>query len=616
MYIYINGNKIHLDPSQSLGKGGEADVYDIGNGQVVKVFKTPDHPDYQGLPHEQQGARDRLAEHQQKLRQFPQNLPSRTIKPDALVTDRSGKTVLGYRMQRVNNAQLLLKYSDRKFRQSGISPQTVVRIFQDLHQTVAGIHACGVVIGDFNDLNVLVCNTQAYLIDADSFQYGGFLCRVFTARFVDPLLCEPQGTTLVWQHPHSKDSDWYAFILMLMQCLLFVDPYGGVYRPKASTQRLPHEARRLHRITVFHPEVVYPKPAIPYKVLPDELLHYFHCCFENDRRGEFPRSLLDNLQWTTCTNCHLEHARDRCPNCTQLTPTPPLSILVRGTVTATRVFSTQGVILFATQQGHQLSWLYYEGEEFKREDGTVVLTGELDPQLQFRLHGKTTLIGKQGKLIALHPHQSPSYLAVETFDANYDSRYWTYNGQLLRDGQLGAEYIGDVLPNQTQFWVGSHFGFGLYRAGNLNVAFVFDAKRQGICDRVKLPTWSGQLIDATCSFSSDRCWFFWTSQQEGRRINRCAVIHPNGTVEASTEIEFGDRSWLATLEGKCAANHFLFAATDDGIVRVEPYKSQIVTTKEFPDTEPFVNTNSQIVASQQGLYIINPQEILLLKLLN
>ena len=112
----------------------------------------------------------------------------------------------------------------------------------------------------------------AYLIDADSFQFGPFLCRVFTARFVDPLLCVPDATQLLLHQPHTAASDGYAYTVMLMQCLLFVGPYGGVYRPKDPAHRVPHEARPLHRMTIFHPEVQYPKPAIPYGTLPDELL--------------------------------------------------------------------------------------------------------------------------------------------------------------------------------------------------------------------------------------------------------------------------------------------------------------------------------------------------------
>ncbi|MFB2922470.1 hypothetical protein [Aerosakkonema funiforme] len=616
MDVYINNKKIRLKPNKAIGKGGEADVYNIGNGKALKLFKQANHPDYQNNSQQQRTAQERLDEHQFKLRLFPNNLPKRVICPQELVTDALGMKILGYTMEMVAGAEVLLKYSDRTFRQAGIANQIVVEIFRDLHTTVAGIHQAGVVIGDFNDLNVLIKQKEAYLIDADSFQFVSFPCRVFTTRFVDPLLCDRQSSKPDLVENYSSDSDWYAFSVMLMQSLLFVDPYGGVYRPKDPSKRIPHEARSLQGISIFNPEVKYPKPAIPYKVLPDELLHYFYQVFEEDKRGEFARSLLDDLQWTTCINCGAEHARNTCPNCSQTIPAPslPKPIVVRGTVTATQIFGTEGIILFTALQGDKLCWLYHEKGEFKREDGTVVLSGDLDPHLQFRIQGKSTLIGKQGQVITLTPGKSPTRLAVETFDVNETNRYWTYSGQLLRDGQLSSEYIGDVLAEQTRFWVGYHFGFGFYRAGNLNVAFVFDANKRGINDTVKIPSFTGQLIDANCTFTADRCWFFISTQEQGQTINYVYIIRPDGSIEASAIAKAGDNSWLSTLHGKFAAGNFLLAATDDGIVRVAPQNGQIVQIKEFPDTEPFVDANSQLFASQQGLYVVKAQQILMLKI--
>jgi H/ACA ribonucleoprotein complex subunit 3 len=422
MDVYVNGKKIRADPKRAIGKGGEADVFDIGQGKALKLFKQANHPDYQGLPKEQQTARDRLQLQQQKLPRFPRNLPDRVIAPEELAKDKASQIILGYTMPFLNGTEILLRYGERSFRQTGVSQQSVVQIFQDLHDTVSKLHFAGVVIGDFNDLNVLIKGTNAYLIDADSFQFGAFPCKMFTARFVDPLLCDRQATQPILQQAHNANSDWYAFAVMVMQCLLFVDPYGGVYKPKDSSQMVPHGARSLHRITIFHSEVRYPKPAIPYKVLPDELLHYFHQVFEQDRRGEFPRSLLDNLNWKICQSCGLEHARSMCPECQHLGNTGTrrrgdTGRVVRGKVTATQVFRTAGIILFATVEQGQLKWVYHQQGQFCREDGSVILKGELNPNLRWRIQGKTTLLGYQGQIIQFHPPQPPERIATESFGA-------------------------------------------------------------------------------------------------------------------------------------------------------------------------------------------------------
>ena len=50
MKIRIDGKAFSLDPQKAIGKGGEADVYSLGNGAALKIYKTPDHPDFGNDP--------------------------------------------------------------------------------------------------------------------------------------------------------------------------------------------------------------------------------------------------------------------------------------------------------------------------------------------------------------------------------------------------------------------------------------------------------------------------------------------------------------------------------------------------------------------------------------
>lgn len=627
MEIFVNKKKVLLNPQKSIGKGQEADVYNIGGGKALKVFKPPNHPDYINLPdklqakNEQEGAKNRIAEHQKKLPSFPANLPPKVITPIDLATNKIGNKILGYTMNLLDNAKPLFQYSDINFRRAGIGNEVIKDIFLDLYNTVTGLHKRGVIIGDFNDLNVLIKNKEAFLIDSDSFQFSKFLCRMFTARFVDPILCDPKRKTLMLFKPYKKESDWYAFAVMLMQNLLFVDPYGGIYKPKDKANRLKHNERPLYRITVFHPEVKYPKPAIPYKVLSDDLLHYFDQVFTKDKRGIFPENLLLDMHWVKCASCGLEHARHICPDCVQATPGIVREVIkVQGKVTATHVFKTRGVILFAAYQDNNLAWLYHEDGEFRREKGLHVVAGDLNPHIRYRLYGKATLMGKNGQVAILSPTKAPGKIAVDSFgalpifDSNGNNYYWLYNSQLLRNGAFGPEYIGDVLGGQTLFWAGKKFGFGFYRAGDIQVAFVFDALKRGINDNVKLPFFRGQLVDSTCFFSDNRCWFLAAVREGGKTVHYCFIIRPDGLIEAKAEAELGDGSWLGTLRGKCAAGNFLLATTDEGIVRAEPNYGRIEKAKEFPDTEPFVDTSCHLFPGNEGLYVVGKREISLLKI--
>lgn len=618
--VYVKEQAIRPNASDIIGEGGEAVIFNIGHGNVLKIFKTSDHPDYQGKINDQKMADERLRIHQEKLRMFPKNLPLNVITPIDLATDQSGQLIVGYTMRYMEKAELLMQYADQVFRGKTISQNDTIEIFLNAHKTVQGIHNAQAVIGDFNDLNALVRAKQVYFIDADSFQFGKFLCYVFTAKFVDPILCDPNGSSIMLERPHNANSDWYSFSILLMQSLLFVDPYGGVFIPKKNSDLIPHPLRPLRRITVFNKEVRYPKIAIHYKVLPDEMLGFFQETFEKDKRGEFPIKLLENIRWTKCVQCGTEHARNICPECVFASPQAVIEVItIRGKVTATRFFKTSGQILFADCENNKLLWLYNENGEFKRENGEVVMKGAVNPNTRFRINSNATLIGKQGRLAVIEPQKQPEMIAVDSFgvlpifDANHKHRYWLQNGKLFHDAPIAPAYIGETLLNQTLFWVGDDFGFGFYRAGNLQIGFVFDAERPGINDNVKINI-KGQLIDSTCLFGKNLAWFFASMRIGGKTINQCSVIETNGTLIAQSEAEDGDGSWLGNIRGKCAFENFLLVATDNGIVKIELTNAGLMKTAEFPDTEPFVDNGSHLFPGTGGIYVVNRNEIILLKI--
>jgi len=619
MIVYLKGKKLQLNPAKSVGKGGEADVFDVGNGLVLKAFKQPNHPDLTGLKQEQLAAKVRLDEHQRKLPAFPNTLPPRVISPIDLATDKSGKRVLGYSMKFLKGYEVLLRYSDRNFRQAGVSNDLVIQTFKDICDTIRKTHAAGVVIGDFNDLNILAANGEAYLIDADSFQFGGFLCKVFTEKFVDPLLCDPNGAHLMLIKPHTTSSDWYSFNVMLMQSLLYVGPYGGIYKPKDKNKRVKHTERPLKRITIFDPEVKYPKPAIHYGVLPDVLLQHFNSVFKEDRRAEFPIKVLESIRWTYCTKCGTTHARNVCPSCAHYSPSAVVET-IRGNVTCTRVFQTSGAILFATMQDGKLRYLFYENGEFKREDNSFTFKGQLKPIMRFRIRRKSTLIGYKNQVVSLATGSNPEKIAVDNFgslpvfDSNEKNDYWVYDGRLMRSDLHGSKHIGDVLSNQTLFWVGQKFGFGFYRAGSFNVGFVFGADGGSINDSINLPIIPGQLVDSTCFFADNWAWFFISTREKGQTINRCMVIKSDGTIKASAEAKDGDGSWLGSIRSKCVAGNFLLAATDDGIIRVEPCGNSLNVSKTFPDTEPFVDFGCHLFLGNNCLFVVSRNSIKSLKI--
>jgi serine/threonine protein kinase len=617
--VYVNGKEIDLGKKKIKAQGGEAYIYDIGGGQVAKIFRRGDDDFYFGNPAEQKGAEKRLIEHQKKLPAFPHNLPGEVVMPRDLVTDKSG-LIVGYTMIFIANTNPLLSFSDRTFiEKSGIDRNIVVAILRNLWHAVDKTHAGNIVIGDFNDLNVLVDNLyKIYLIDSDSFQFGGFLSPVFTDRFVDPLLCTEVNKALMLSKPHNKESDWYAYAVMMFQSFLQINPYGGVYKPQDKTKRIAHELRPLNRISVFNPEVNYPKAATHYKVLPDDILSYLESLFHKDKRGIFPSNLLDNLRWTTCSLCGAVHARAKCPECSKFDPSAVKEkVIIRGNVKVTRFFTTKGVILFAKEESGILKWLYHENGSFRREDGRVITEGKLEPGFRFRIMGRETLFAKGGKLITFDMSSKIKEVkdvdvcnGLSIFDANPDTRYWMNNsGNLEKDGQFGPEVIGNALEGETYFWVGTDFGFGFYRAGNLSTGFIFDAHKKGIIDDIRL-TIKGQITDTWTYFGKDCCWFFVTTSIGGKLVNTCYLLDRHGKILSSEECNKDTTNWLAgNIRGKAAVGNFLFNPTDDGIQRIEQQGDNLIVAREFPDTASFVDAGSSLHIGKGEIYVVKRNEI-------
>lgn len=556
--IWVGDRPVSLSPAMSIGKGGEAEVYALDGARALKIFKAPDHPDFAAMPVEQRAAAARIAEHQTKLGELAARLggAGRAVTPLELARGGrpAGSPLVGYVMPLIEGAEPLYRFSDPRFRRARVPGQRVVSILRDLHDSVRQIHAAGAVIGDFNDLNVLVRDTRAFVIDADSFQFDRYRCAVFTERFVDPLLCDAGGSTPLLVRPHNTDSDWYAFAILAMRSLLCVGPYGGVHRPARGSRRIAHAARPLHRVTVFSDEVTYPKPALHWRLLPDELLDHLSAVFERDRRGPFPDDLLETLRFTRCRSCGAEHARSSCPDCARARPPAP-PVRVRGSVRAIAI----------------------EGAE-------------------------------AAALRARHAERH----------ANDRHRFWIAGSSLWFDGALGDVRLGQILGGRTRFWVGDRLGAGFYSAGALTVGFVFDAARpiagNGINDQITLPPLRGQLMDASCAIGSDRAWLFAVEQVGGAVVGHCSCVDARGQLLATVTAPVADLAWLAAGPGACATGPYLFVATDDGVARLEIDGGDIVETRTFADTEPFVDASTQLAITDRGLCAMTRGEVIALQM--
>ena len=644
--VVISGRKVSVDPAAAIGKGGEADVFALADGRALKLFKTPDHPDLAGQPPLQDQARARLAEQQEKLRHFPAGLPPSVVVPDALALDPRTQEVVGYAMRMVPGGEVLLRLGERAWRdRHGTAAGDVVRLFDAIAGTVHAVHRAGIVIGDFNDLNVLVSGTGGslapHLIDADSMQYGRWPCRAFTERFLDPLLADRRAPRPLLQRAYAPDADWFAFAVMLFRSLVLLDPFGGVHRPADAAARVPPSSRSLRGVSVLRADVQLPKAAHRVDMLPDDALEAFRRVFEGSDRTPAVLAALRGARWSTCASCGVEHARPACPACRIAPPLPaqPAQEIVRGQVTARRVVSLHGTnarILAARLDGGQLRWLAREGLTLRREDGTeAVLPAAVRRQLLDDAPATAPWVGLDGDAIVVAGRDLVQRIAaggaVETWTADASRQggaasvaaadglvCWQDQGRLLRRGPWGPELVGDVLTGQTRIWADARLGVGVSRAGPLSLAFVFRPGVQGIMDGVVLPRVRGRVVEEQVVIGHERAWHVVRESLGGRIVARCTAVDAGGRVLATREAEEGadeEAAWLTAARGFTAAGPWLFAVTDDGIVRVGADAGQVGVVARYPDTAPFVADPCTLLVGSDGLYVVSAREIVRLVLM-
>jgi hypothetical protein len=589
MDVFLSGKRVRVTDADLLGEGGEARVYRRGDW-ALKLFH--DATDAAAL---------RLLDlKRQKLARFPRSLPAGVIAPAELVHDLGGR-VIGYRMPLVAGAEDAGRLAHRKWRLGVLSNAGLTSLFQSLHALVEAVHGAKVVIGDFNDGNVLftaasTSSATPFLIDADSMQFDGLACPVAHERFLDPRL---YGVDLPAAPRFDDGSDWYAFAVLLFQSLLSVHPFGGTHGKHATLLR-----RAEARHSLLQSDVTLPRAAVSPKVLPDDLLHWFRAVFEKDARQAFPASLLQ-LSWTKCS-CGLEHARAVCPECRSLGPLVTRQVLrAKGRCTARTAFETSGRVLHAAMQGG-LRYVVEEDGAVCREDGTVIATTLSGAHRTFHVAGKVTWVADgaghvekwQGDRLVERAQTTLRGL-WPALSASLTAAYRQEQGWLIE--QQGGARVGQVLEGQTWHWTGERLGVGFYRAGGLTVAFLTRVGKAGLKQLDGL-SWSGRLIDAEAVFDAKHALLTVVCDDGGKDVVHRWLIDEQGAVLGRSS--GGSPGHAAVLGGR------VVLATDAGLLSLKLDAGVLVEALHFPDTQPFVSAGDELLPNADGsLYVVGARDI-------
>ncbi len=314
VFSEADGKRVELDSSRVVGRGGEATVYPLRQtGRVAKLYHQPSRA---------RGEKLRL------MVQRPPNDDTRSTGwvsiawPEEILVD-SSRQVVGFTMPAVAGSHRLAEaYHPRTRAQllhSGNDLRFLVRTARNLASIVAAVHDSGYVMGDFNDLNVLIApNALVSLIDCDSFQVGPYRCGVGRPEYMAPELHGANLGTI----DRRADQDCFSLGIAVHQLMMGgFHPYAGVGEPG----ELP--ARITRGLCPYAPAGPNPPRFAPSADdLPPRLRELFKAAFV-DGHGD-PGSRPTALEWRDalwsaerelmkdahCGHYHFSHVAD-CPEC-------------------------------------------------------------------------------------------------------------------------------------------------------------------------------------------------------------------------------------------------------------------------------------------------------------
>ena len=596
MRVLLGNQRLNLRASSLLGVGGEARVYRHAD-QAIKIF----HPVPPGDAAADRARRDKLAKVDALARLAP-SLPGCVVAPTGVVTDEAGEPI-GVAMPLVQDAEPIARIGQRAWRETHLDAAGVVRAIAAIGDALRALHATGVVVGDLNDGNVLLGANGPALIDVDSFQLGGFPCAVAHERFLDPRL---YGVDLAARPAFAPEHDFYSLTVMLVMGLLFVHPYGGVHKRFATFLR-----RGEARHSIFRGDVSLPKSAAPLDALSDALLDHLACVFDRDARGALPSTLL-TTRFTRCSGCGLEHARSACPACRVVAPMPA-PVRTIGRATARMVFSTEGRILAAAIQLGRLRVVVRDASGvIVRESGAVVT--ERAP-----LHARVFPAGDDTHVVSTHHGRAE----VATFRARGDSAY-DVTGAVAGEPAFAANALevarteddwlfvggrrqGKILEGETWIRMGERLGAGLYRAGQVAVAFVFALDRPGLRE-VPLAGLAAlgkaRLLSVDVRFDAEHALFVIHAEIGGSPRTFVALVDARGRILAEAFGAPEDGALFGPARAKALMGGVIVCASDEGLVAVRADSGRFVPGAVFEDTAAFVTAESELLAGPGGAVLI------------
>ncbi len=589
--IKLRNSTKTLGAADLIQAGGEGLVFDVGN-EAVKIYSNP-------TPTRQAKLAAMLTDKRWL------GLPANFLAPIDLAVDLQGNTI-GFAMPKLPaNAFAAKQFANPNFTAQkqirlGQIVDWLLAVFDDLTQ----LHQRGIVIGDLNDHNLFCApngGMRPFWIDVDSYQFRQFPCPVAIVSFLDPRLYAVSDFKR--QPVFSPASDWYAFAVLAVKCLLQTHPYGGAHHRHKS---LP--ARTAAKIPAWRPEATYPVRARSPAILSDELNHFFDQLFSHGIRSPFPVKALAEFRRnvTDCRNCGSSYwaGRNHCPECRQKTPAPQRPSPGSGW---RQIFSVEGIIRqIVTHPTGRISAIVQQGERYCLTQGGVggilkeqpLFAGNADYRIVLfadhvainqpagnQLHIFSTSDGKLSPLARL---ETATWRNQAVFAGSRRCLFRIANGMIMRGeiqyGHYVEEPIAAARPNQTQLWGDPNRdrAAGGYRLFGETHYFLLDSRRGELPLALPPPPLDSSLQETMPAFGKRQFAILQRFQSSGNLIGRMTLFNQKGERLFSADSPDGEEPHWSWLSGKLVAEQRLLMATDAGLVAHERYGGQQLYPTPFP----------------------------------
>ncbi len=644
--IQINNQRIKLNQQDVLGVGGEATVVQIGKQLAVKLYHKPS------------SARSN------KLTDFinaGMTLPSQVCAPQDLAYDSQGRKVLGFSMRKIPKAfEVVQKLSSKKFRRASpqFNGQYITDVFIDAYATTQILHQQKLIVGDYNDLNVMFGLTTPRMIflDVDSFQFGKHPCMVGTENFLPPELYNIDLSEKPYFDPIH---DWYAFWCMYIRSLLMVHPYGGFHPDYKSLQQ-----RALAKVTVFDDRVKYPKVGFSPGLLNGTLMQITDSFFKQGHRATPPIEALQEYRdsLVECRSCGVMHPAERasCPQCAtinmvqihrkvKIIKAPGKRDVEREEILSTSTghfvwYKVCGKNIFAIAREGVEYVLYYKTRSGVR--GEVLFPAGKNDRPKFDIFsGRYLVVSREPEdqmvqiydlkdgVNRIESRATDEFYGRRIFACTEDHLYRLqqgilYRGKMLSIGLYVEEKVTTCIRNQTWFSASPNGDsiFGCQRFFNEMKFFLhrFDRKKTGEYFDVKLEGFveEATILDVSVRFTASHVLFLVKTERNGRTYTDVFVIsQDNGKVISHYCVEAMPSDTHRHIHGKAFAkptgtNGMILHATDEGIVQGIVGDNQIDREMLIPEAEQFVREEDSLVHYDKGILVVGDKDIAYLTIKN